>query len=47
MKESGFYENNFSELALQQNPLKLNAKKDEARRNLTLEIKQLSVNSRE
>ena len=46
-KESGSYENNFSELAMQQNMSELNTTKDQTRRNLTLGIKQLSANSRE
>ena len=47
MKESCSYENNFSEVALQQNTLELNTKKDYTTRNLTLGIMQLSVNSSE
>ena len=42
MKESGSYENDFSEFALQQNTLELNTKNDKTRKNLTLGIKQLS-----
>ena len=43
MKESGSYENDFSEFALQQNTLELNTKNDKTRKNLTLGIKQLSL----